>query len=292
MRLRVSIVASIIALLLGAFSIGGATMAWFTAGSDTMENTFTAGTVSFLLNGPYTSTEEDGCLPVNWQIDYTGSKKAYLRVRSVVEAEEVETIYIAIHAILQNGNRSRWAREPGSDSFYFAYTLNSSKTVFFQQGNEQVQGNVTISNDNGYLNFSFNFTDSNSTLSQFDIYVGLIPPANDDYTTYDYRVLLPTPDQKVYLYQIPLDQIIGSGGSVDVQLCDPGNPWVMGNDDWWYYNGVVNPGAQIGVCFKFCVGSGYNGDISYYLEAEAVQASHGAIDVLWPNRNWAPPGQP
>jgi predicted ribosomally synthesized peptide with SipW-like signal peptide len=105
MRLRVSIVASIIALLLGAFSIGGATMAWFTAGSDTMENTFTAGTVSFLLGDPNTGTEVDGCLPVNWQIDYTGSKQAYLRVRPVVEAEEIETIYIAIHAILQNGNR-------------------------------------------------------------------------------------------------------------------------------------------------------------------------------------------
>jgi len=295
MRLRVSIVASIFALLLGAFSIGGATMAWFTAGSDTMENTFTAGTVSFSLGDPIPGTKEEGCLPVNWQIDYTGSKQAYLRVKPVVEVAEIETIYIAIRAVLGNGN-SYWAVGVGE---YFTYKLNTytETNKFFinleRGANKFVD--TYIWDDGNELNFEFkaNQNNDNHRIRSINIYVGTMPPPSTDPNTFPYR--LPDtgnfdPVRSEVDYSIPFDDFIGMpGGSVEIQLCDPDDPWVEGNNGWWYYDEVVDSGDQIEVCFKFCVGSGYTADISYYLEAEAVQASHGAIDYLWPNRGWDPP---
>jgi len=77
-----------------------------------------------VLSGPNTGIKEEGCLPVNWQIDYTGSKQVYLRVRPVVEVAEIETIYISILARFSN-NQEYWARVPGNQNNYFSYTLGS-----------------------------------------------------------------------------------------------------------------------------------------------------------------------
>ena len=79
--------------------------------------------------------------------------------------------------------------------------------------------------------------------------------------------------------------------------------WIQGDGGWWYYGTEEGPTlvpAQSGdnskadICFTVAV-EGIEGSVSFSLYAEAVQATHSAIDHVWvdPDHPWyVPPPNP
>ncbi len=82
--MRKSVQISLLVLSLAALLIIGGTMAWFTATAEPVTNQFTAGTVEIEIIDVYNEVDNwnpGDCTSKEVGLKYTGSKKAYVRVK-------------------------------------------------------------------------------------------------------------------------------------------------------------------------------------------------------------------
>lgn len=82
--MRKSVQISLLVLSLAALLIIGGTMAWFTATAEPVTNEFTAGTVEIEIIDVYNEVDNwnpGDCTSKEVGLKYTGSKKAYVRVK-------------------------------------------------------------------------------------------------------------------------------------------------------------------------------------------------------------------
>lgn len=287
MKLRIYL--TLLVLALASALVGGSTWALFTDQAETGAVLFTTGTVEISGGDIITNTEEGHGL-ITWCVTNTGSKAAYIRVRArggITECGEPDSAGL-------EGERyanGAWAR-------YLLYELNSGpKTVMLLQGRQNtVQvGWVTVENDlqNLYVQID---TINGWTMHGTKLYADTVKPdtspsviPGNGWTTKNNNLGDVTTD----LYTVPLTQDILSDGEVyvvthaDIRQCPvswelvPGN-WLQMEENgvtWWYYFEPVPP--QTTVCITLKV-SGYDAGVEYYLDAQAVQASHNAIGLVWP----------
>ncbi|HSW35193.1 MAG TPA: hypothetical protein VLH18_01180 [Candidatus Limnocylindrales bacterium] len=321
-NLKLNLAASVMLLLLMSVAVGGATYAWFTRSSAAIVNEFTAGTVK--LTAPvddispsaavYTVyVQGDGeCQTVGWTFDYTGSKKAYVRVKpgAIVSRE----IFIAIH--LEVNDETAWVGVPGSEFLpipggsawnqYFKYPLGvydaDSPGQRLELGilagsNFTPVGTAFMWDDGTALYFRFQAYDGQS-MEKIHIYAGLTPPT--DHTpgqlgwertvdppgeSYTFDTPDVYPNQNAAAPNVSIESLYGG---VDISLCSNTPGWVE-DAGWWYFGDAAGPTVvgtatgvtKLAVCFTFCVVTPPV-TLRVWLEAEAVQASHNAIDIVWP----------
>ncbi len=312
--MRSSLVASILILLLVSFSIGGATLAWFTFESDLIQNVFTAGTVQ-IDDWEFTSESQDWepgqCNDLTWSFTNIGSKKSYVRVRPDVDVDMdyiYDPLYIAVH--MEANNETAWIGIPGNDPDFTTIPGGQNWNQYFQYepGEYTEQDPLVLLilagrnfNEVGYaeiwddvVNLYIDYYFYNGWhMYATHIYVDQEPPSNHSPGQFHFEYSF-SPGVQEFSFETPIP--ISNGGpeehNVTWDLC-PGQSthWILGADGWWYYGTssgptAVHPEETVTVCFAFCIPEGFNGTIEAALEAEAVQSSHDAIDNVWPDNPW------
>lgn len=258
------------------------------------------------------------CETVEWTIENIGSKRAYLRVRPKVEATDLPPLYVAVH--LEVGGETAWVGVrginppakpfPGNPKWdqYFQYPLGqytadapgSRLELDILAGANYIPVGKAYLWDDGekiYIRLETN----GYKMGKVHIYAGLQEPQSPapgqlgwQINVNGYNHLFST--DKVYTKQggskISIASITGIPVNVDVSVDGAyANYWRQKGG--WYYFGdgygpcKVQPGQKVTVKFKFCVTEG-NPKVKVYLEAEAVQVTHGAINYTWPNHYWYP----
>lgn len=313
------IATSVLLLLLAAFSIGGSTAAWFTAQSGTAENAFTAGTVrlsdpAVALGSPAWQAGESNT--ITWSFTNTGSKRAFVRVKPEVRVTHSVTVHLAIKVTA--GCHTAWVEgtriKPGDwRGQYFQYTLGAHtaqqplvKRILAGADQQQI-GVVHVWDHDNVLYIKYLLSGGNK-MSETHLYAGLAEPTHNKHSQFPFKAT-PAPTQEFlfstrFIYnrlETPREQILiaglaGTSMPVSWALCASDAPYwypPAGADGWWYYGNAggpteLPPGGTARICFEFSVAAGFQGSIGFSLAAEAVQASHYAIDHVWPGHPWFP----
>lgn len=304
-----NIALSLLGLVVLGFLLGGSVLAYFSDNSSPAETKFILGTVEIGESEPIGATEianEGG--KVKWQIKNTGSKAAYLRV-SLQDKWLGES-----SGDLNYKDESAWGEGSSIDpeknwSMYFDYNFgDAGKSVRLMAGQHDPVGFVRTWTENGQLKVKYEMTTGYaSKIEEYHLWVGqnigTIPNGNGQFpykgkdvgneveitidpNYYDTSkpILIAAHAKVIY----PLGS--GGGGSNNLEppeiekiVCD--DRWVLGEDDYWYYSEPVSAGEIIEFCIEIKMVDPTwegKGTYSFYLEAEAVQASHNAIDLAWP----------
>lgn len=291
--MRSKVVMSIMVIGLAACLVGGSTAAWFYAESPQLQSMFTAGTVD--ISGGEVVTDFVYGETLTWDITNNGSKNAFLRVKIEGDSEdEGETECVSGESAWTKGTPfgANWA-------MYFDYTVGEVKTVNFMAGQHHLAGTVTARIIGDDLHVNINLA-NDWTMGETHLYVKAVAPTNSAPGLLGHKHSIP-PGSTSDEYIIPLstfgssnptilyiaahaEEVAGcytigggSSGSITWNLCE-NSPWSLGTDGWWYYCTPVPPGESVEICLT-PYGSGTG---EYQLEAEAVQASNGAINFIWP----------
>ena len=273
------------------------------------------------------------CQEITWEFENIGSKRAYVRVKPEARVEVYPNIYIAIHMEVNCETAWVGVRNPGNDlpykrfptgnfSQYFEYplgryTVNDPLELLIVYGSTYVPiGFANIWEENNKLYIRLVITDKKYTTDTIHIYAGVEEPFNPAPGKLGWTFERPYSDpfemNTAVIFDMQggtanvlISDLYASSTTVNVELCDlsigkwyPINGNLEENEIWWYYGDVsgptiVMPGDKVSVCFKFCVVTTGDITLSASLEAEAVQMTNGAINVIWPNHPWGylPPQQ-
>jgi hypothetical protein len=84
--MKTKIVFSLMVITFAVASLVSATLAWFTASTGPIENTFTAGTVELVedgvsIDGNFENWNPGDCIKVKWCVENSGSKSSYIRIK-------------------------------------------------------------------------------------------------------------------------------------------------------------------------------------------------------------------
>jgi predicted ribosomally synthesized peptide with SipW-like signal peptide len=301
---------SLMVLALASTLVGGATLALFTDQVEADPVAFTTGTVEITggdISGDVSviSVGTSGdmgimCWPspsddpaqktVTWCVENTGSKAAYIRVRARGGNEDVQGESAAGEGEEKYG--PAWSR------MWNTYDLSSGEEMEIRlvagQHYDHV-GWVTVYKDYWNLYVRHETIDG-WTLTDTKVYA----ETNDDFPTGfgDFRFPHPGLDNVTSdLHVIPYDQLFEPEGYSDTiylvthadveklpaewtinSACS--TSWIAGTaegDNWWYYETPVPAGETVCISLDVLY---YDSKAEYYLEAEAVQASHQAIDYI------------
>lgn len=298
--MKKKIVFSLMILALASTLVGGGTLALFTDEAAADPVTFTTGTVEITgQNLSITSVATDqpenpSQKTLTWCVENTGSKAAYIRVRArggndVIQEES------AAGAGEKYGN-AQW-------KMYFSYNPNveQGKSVDFLASNSRYYaGEVNVNHDLENLYVSYR-TVNGWTLTETHVYAEKEEPIDEQGSGKDpgnFTSGPKTPDSSTTdLHTISFYKIF-DGGPIDTiylvthaavkklpaqwTLHSDNTSWIANedndDDNWWYHTTPVPAGET--VCISLNV-QHYDSEVEYYLEAEAVQASHNAIREIW-----------
>lgn len=67
--------------------------------------------------------------------------------------------------------------------------------------------------------------------------------------------------------------------------------WIEGEDGWWYYGNTSTPtvsatGDSLNITLNYQANLAYQGEVTLYLEAEALQDSFNALGQIWVESPW------
>jgi hypothetical protein len=307
-RIIISLLGVILAIALVA---GGFTLAWFTDEAvPPASPTMTTGTVDFEIKdaefnpGPgvwMPGKCEKSCKEFSWTLTNTGSKRAFFRARLI---EKIETIKVGCETAWGEGTRFK---KKGNWGMYFTYN-GSPKSVKLMAGQHQHAGWVKVGVDDKGLFVKYETINGwliKETHLEVKKKLGDIPqnpggpvPGRFTYknshafvTEYTYR---PAANASGTLY-IAAHAVVVKATSitetaaenVEWKLTDgAGTSWVYNPaDKWWYYcRQPVMPGEEITLDLTACLDSDVPmGVYTVELAGEAVQATHSAINQVWPN---------
>lgn len=123
MKMRKRSILFISLALLLVFTIGGATMAWFTDKATPITNKFKAGTVKITLNDVFDETKATNVNPGDWyekkvSVTSNGTKQTYVRVKLTPEciAADGRTI-LPINNMIMTLNTTDWVYD--NDGWYY-----------------------------------------------------------------------------------------------------------------------------------------------------------------------------
>lgn len=311
--MRFNVIISAFILILVAASMGGATFAWFIADSENFNNVFVVGTVDIsdpILTSSGQNWTPDTCQMVSWSMTNTGTKSSYFRVKLNEESKvKSETAWG-----IESGANLRFG---GGNAQYFRYKIGSGvKEYVLGAGSSYTPvGSVTVWKSDGKLYVRYSTFD-NVWLRETHLYAGLATPTtsapgklgwqhsfsgnNIHVDTYELSHIFRSQadsNPSVQVSTICNNTIIYIAAHATVETsaagiltwtltaCDPQQAaWVKGTDGYWYYPNPVPAGETLSICFNVCLpDNSRGGNLNVYLDAEAVQASHHAIDYLWPN---------
>ena len=297
--------------------VGGATLAFFSNEDTPNPVFFTAGTVDIAggevqisqQNHPYLVQEDlftPDCFPdppcppghpphcpdkkqiVTWCVENIGNKRAYIRVKPPAGYLDDETAV---------GAGEKFSKQPWWHQYltYEWYRLLPIVTEL-KAGQDKHAGWVIISRD--FCNFYVTYiTENGWSLMETHVYAETTNPIHQPQNKKapgNYRYKNENHNRATeYTYTIPLVEIYGwlplqnayfvthaevVKGSQWSLNKDSKSFWTKGEDGWYYYNEPVSPGEK--VCIAFDVEQ-LEPDKDYHFEAEAVQASHDAINLVW-----------
>jgi len=209
-------------------------------------------------------------------------------------------------------------RSPGPPAMYIIYNLNTYtknqplELVLGRNNDYRHSGTVDIWDDGSFIYVHVE-TNPEWILEDKHLYVGTVPPPfplaygtiwnkkpfdfSDTHVSYKVSIPDRVIDGKVYIgfhaELIPNPESgggSGDGGTPEIYISiDPASGWVINTDGYYYYcggseNGVVKSGAKVPFKISFVVDAeeGWSGCCKFWIEVEAVQASNGAINYVWP----------
>ncbi len=288
-------------LLLVAFSMAGATHAWFIAQPVEGNSIFEAGTV--FISEPVLQSRNSYTEPVCWEFTNVGSKKSYVRVR-----------------LEGSGVRGESAWSDGVTGFQISYFIFTRGTIetneitvgFIQNPVRRFKiGEITTWNDDSNLYIKLN-TSVSGGLMQYSKYHTTLSPNVKGHDGWAQEYAHAENERYIYIYAIPLENVTfgdisfgsqtysnstyiavhsvfdrpteSSTGELFWNLAgDSVNQWQwidkQANEayGWFYYKDNIVSGQTIRVCFE--------ADAAEYVDvkliAEAVQASHEAVFEMW-----------
>jgi len=305
-----------ILIVLLCLLVGGAAAAYFTdRASLGSSQEFVFGTVDIevekISGGDVTISFPDECGgEAAWRITNTGSKTAMMRARIIEEFQgSGGGEYIDAGSAWGVGSGVDGSTPPGAisprfgggNARYHVYNLghNESEPLELKLGlgdNYTNVGSVYVW-DNGTSIWVEAVTANSWRLKETHLYVGSTAPTKSApgqlgnqrqpmSTRVTYQLPLPTgiQDDKVYiaLHATIQERISGDyAGDPDIDLDVAG--WTKGSDGYYYYPYPVSSGGTVDFELEFEIEKAWSGDYTLSLEAEAVQASHDAIDAVWPD---------
>lgn len=311
------LVTGVIGILLLSLAIGGTILAYFTDEAGARQSEFLFGTVEIEKVGDLQAIEEsiyDNEREVKWTIKNTGTKAAKIRVglfdqwfgggNGELECWGKETAW-------REG--TRFVPPPGNWAMYFTYDAQSggAQTVNLIAGQNHNAGTITVSKDANNLYLEFNTT-GNWRIMKLDIHAagslagipknpqGIPSPGSFAYkypnlgnvTTYNVTIPLSAiGSHNIYYIAAHAEvqqcessgQGVGDNGDPNINIFSCNSAWTLGADGYWYHCASVAPGETVEFCITIeKLNDEWEGTYELYLEAEAVQASHNAIDTVWP----------
>lgn len=293
--MKKKIVFSLMILALASTLVGGATLALFTDHVTADPAIFTTGTVEItgqdisitaIESEMYSPSPNPSIKTLTWCVENTGSKAAYIRVRAHGDGEQIEPQTAAVYGVSYG---TPWWK------MYFTYNLiEEIKKEELIAGQNYHAGWVTVYKD--YENLYVLYETINGwALTDTHVYAETAVPNKDnangagqfrsihnalDNTTSDLHII---PFQEIYSQEISstiylVTHAVVEKLPVEWTLNYESTSWIPGEEGWWYYESPVPPGEK--VCITLDV-INYDSQDEYYLEAQAVQASHNAIDLEW-----------
>lgn len=298
-----NITTSILILLLSMASLGGATVAWFLSEQSPTVNSFTAGTV--VISTPIIEGSQEWqpglCETVTWNIENTGTKSSYIRVRIIEEYDQTVT------------SETAWAvgtRFGGGFAQYFEYKKGTPYEVILGAGvNLTPVGKVSVWDNGTNLYIKYTTYDYVS-LTETHLYAGLLPPTNSAPGQLGWQETPVYPYEQLYIRDYVFDSqtkpikttsfskvkrgttiYIAAHATVSIHPVTPvWNPgafshlWIEGIDGYYYYSVPVAAGETISISFEVCLPDNMSRiHYSFNLEADAVQSSNNAVHDIWPN---------
>jgi predicted ribosomally synthesized peptide with SipW-like signal peptide len=256
------------------------------------------------------------CKKVTWSFNNTGSKDAYVRVRPRVDSTQV--IYIAVHLEFKKetafvGVDNNKLDLPGHNfGQYLAYPLGTYTEsqpleLGIWAGNNLMNfGSAKIWDDGTELFLELQ-TSQSRKIKDVHVYAGLEKPEHiggfgnmgykipsEDYpfspsTIFNFRtssIFSTFPPQDQALPDVLLNSLYGGLVNADISICPESEEYWQEKDGWWYYGSasaptnVIKNGGEVTVCFRYCYLHSSE-ELTFHLEAQAVQSSHGAYTVIW-----------
>jgi hypothetical protein len=307
------IFAAAVLIFIMSFTVGGATAAYFNDGITLPLAEFTAGTVEIEV----VEVSRDGTInydkgysgTAKWKITNVGTKKAYLRAKLYWELDGGgggQYVHKDSAWAVDRVDYELSPRFGNGIARYSIYTLGRTKEnpLILSLGagrNCFPVGKVEVWDDEEKIYIETR-TDAGYRLKETHLYVGSVEPTDsapgklgnkheEIYRVFDsYEIDLPKNivDGKVYiaLHADVQELVPGSGGdsggdTPDIDLDVEG--WTKSDDGYYYYDGIVGPDNKVYFKLDFEVDAEerWSGSCEFWIEAEAVQASNGAKDVVW-----------
>lgn len=318
MQMKLKMVRSLLVLSLAIILvIGGTTMAWFTAQFELPSAAeMVVGTLAFeitdasvysnegeKLEGEAIAWQAGECKEFNWTFKNTGSKTSFFRAR----VESILTRFTQSESAWGEGPRFN---EQGNWAMYFTHNTGSITEKRLLAGQDHDIGTVRVWEEEGKLHVCFATQDgwymTETHLAVAETKEGLpanpggnLPPGqfphkncHDLVQSFTYVIDLPG-YSPVYLAAHAV-VVRGTETAGDGQITwslPAGSAWAEGQtpdgkpDGWFYYCRPVKSGEEITLVLNGCLSKEAEGGLcSAELQAEAVQASHGAADAKWPDR--------
>lgn len=318
MQMKLKMVRSLLALSLAIILvIGGTTMAWFTAEFNLPSAAeMVVGTLAFEITDASVYSIADGklegevgetiewqagkCKEFRWTFKNTGSKTSFFRARvdcELTRFTQRETAW---------GDGDRFVeKETGKWARYFTHDIGGGTTVTtLLAGQYYDAGTVTVWEEADKLHVRYDtkgdwyltethlgIANSMNGLLEEDKELpspGQFPYKNNHNLVQDFTYVLDLPGYNpVYLAahaRVVKAAEIAAGDQINWSL-PAGSAWEVGSDGWFYYCQPVKSGEEITLVLIGCLSADAEGGIcNIELQAEAVQASHGAADTEWPYR--------
>lgn len=310
-----------IMIFIMSLTVGGFTAAYFTDEVLLPLAEFTTGTVDINLevkenHSVIEETDYGYEGTAKWKITNVGTKKAYLRARPEWELDGDgggeygggETAWAVGYDVTKKNQKDASSpRFGGGNARYHVYirghTEGTPLELKLGEGANYNNGGTAYIWDDGDKLYVEARTANGRRFKETHLYVGSKAPTKSApgqmghqhegiYGKFDrYEVDLPEGIQagKVYIALHAVIQQLVSGGDTAEMEFDVKGDWVEGEGGYYYYEEVVEPGDSVyfEVEFEVEVDGAWSGSCSFWLEdVEAVQASHGAIHVIWPGNPW------
>ena len=304
--------------------IGGTTVAWFTAEYKMPSAAeLIMGTLSFkITNTEVCSTtkgarlaeagdtfawDADECKEFHWTFENTGSKRSFFRARPVAE-------FTGLGSSIQEesawGEGTRFS-EQGNWSMYFTHTGGATTTTKLLAGQNIDIGTVKVWEEENKLHVCYTTQDgwylTETHLAVAESMKGLLggkeknpAPGQFPYQnnhgmvqSFTYEIDLPDYNHVYLAAHAKVEKRAETAADAQITWSLPaGSPWAVGQspdgepDGWYYYCQPVENGEEITLELEGCldVDAG-NGSCTVWLEAEAVQATHGAASAEWGSIN-------
>lgn len=312
--LKYKLAGSLLIIVLMTASLSGATYSWFTTSSSTPDNLFAVGTLFVEVSEPMVSKiDSQNSYKVKWTITNTGSISSYIRVR--LETEEnllgkKDSIWNEGERYSATPERYFIYYVKGQSN-----SDNPTTNNLWANNIDEIVGTISIWEEAGRLfvnmttnNYAMFKSDLYAGKQEPTIGApggfGFLYSVGEGNTHLYY---------KSYTFPDPSDdnpgllEIFENQGGIKVDFSDiqDGTPiyifshadghapapqatwnlhtnvpcsgaWEYKGSGYWYYLYPVSSGQEITICFLVCAGDASSGEITFYLEAEAVQASHNA----------------